>query len=74
MNLQSLSRLPDDLGGPLGPPLPREQPPAPAPVVTQRADGVLTTHADGTMTFEPNEGPHKPTPGWPFPTGPTTAP
>lgn len=59
VNLQTISRLPDDLGGPLGAPLPRPNGVKPAePTVEHRPDGKLTTHPDGRMEFEPNAGPH----------------
>ena len=62
MNLHTLSRLPDDLGGPLGPPLPRaKEVPAPAPTVEQRPDGKVTTNPDGKMSFEPKGHETQPT-------------
>ena len=68
MNLHTLSRLPDDLGGPLGPPI-RREPEAPKPI--RRPDGIVIA-PDGKMSTDFPEPDANPV--WPFPHTPAPTP
>lgn len=76
MNLHILSRLPDDLGGPLGPPI-RPAPTHEIAEVRRRVGNGTLIERDGKMSFEPDEEPTSNVavnPGFPHTPAPTPPP